>query len=109
MVALGAAMVGGACLVGNLFVGSDPLGWAGLGLIGLALAVLGAGLVRQAWLSPICAAGALALGWAVLEIARAAAPERQLHAVLGGGASLCVAVVTMRRPAAAERPGNHRG
>lgn len=111
VVALGAALVGGVALVVTLFVDADALTWVGLGLLAVAIAVVGAGLVRAWWLMLVTAAGAVALGWALLETARDLAPDREVDAVVGGIATLCVAVAVLRgsrRPARAERPGNHR-
>jgi hypothetical protein len=114
-VALGAALAGGVCLVAHLFVGPDPLAWVGLALLGVAVAVVGGSLVRQPWLVLVTAAGSVGLAWASLEALRAVAPDRELEGVVGGLATLCVAVA-MLRPAAepsrreegADRPGNHR-
>ena len=88
-----------------------PLAWVGLGLLAVAVAVVGAGLVRESWLTVVSAAGSVALSWAVLEVLRDVAPDRELEAVVGGLATLCVAVAMMRRATPAvpvERPGNHR-
>jgi hypothetical protein len=110
-VALGAGLLGGIGLVANLFVDRDELGWVGLGLIGVAVAVAGAGLVREAWLKLVCAAGSVALGWSLLEVLHEAAADRTVDAVAGGLTTLCVAVAVVRRPARPEEParrGNHR-
>ena len=108
IVALGAALAGGACLVANLFVDHDALAVAGLVVLAVAVAVVGARLVRAPWLAVVCAAGAVALAWAVLEVLREAVPDLELEAVVGGVATLCVAVATMRPHPAPQRPGNHR-
>ncbi|MCW2815788.1 MAG: hypothetical protein JWN84_3243 [Nocardioides sp.] len=111
VVALGAALVGGVGLVAHLFVDAGVLWWTGLALLGVAVAVVGAGLARVPWLAAITAAGAVVLAWAVLETARNAVPDPQLGAVVGGIATLVVAVTVLRRPPAGHpttRPGNHR-
>ena len=96
VVALGAALTGGVALVAHLFVDVDVLTWIGLGLLGIAVAVVGVGLTRTWWLAVVTGLGAPALGWAVLEVARDAAPDREVEAVLGGLATLCVAVAVLR-------------
>ncbi|MDO9455327.1 hypothetical protein [Nocardioides sp.] len=111
VVALGAALAGGVCLVAHLFLDVDVLSWLGLGLLGVAAAAVGAGLVRARWLAVVTATGAIALAWAVLELAHDLAPDRAVEAAVGGLASLCVAVAMLRRPdpaGQAGRPGNHR-
>ncbi|WP_148611690.1 hypothetical protein [Nocardioides rubriscoriae] len=108
---MGAALVGGVCLVANLFVDADLLSVVGLVLVSVAVAVAGAGLVRAWWLTIVCGAGSVALALAVLAVLRDAAPDREVDAVLGGVATLCVAVALLRRPrpeVAVARPGNHR-
>ncbi len=107
-VTLAAALLGGVLLVANLFVDADALAWAGLALVGLAVAALGARLVEQPWLAVITAAGSVALGWAVLAVLNEAVDGRQLDAAVGGVATLGVAVAVMRSPTARDRPGNHR-
>jgi hypothetical protein len=115
VVASGAALVGGVALVAHLFVGVAALAWVGLGLVGIAVAVLGAGLARAWWLALLTGLGALALGWALLEVVRDVASDREVDAVVGGLATLGVAVAVLRSsrrpgPAAsgAGHPGNHR-
>ena len=118
--ALGSALAGGVFLVGNLFVDADALTWIGLALLAVAVAVVGAGLARAAWLAAVTAVGSVALAAAVLEVGREIAPDRTVEAVAGGLATLCVAVALLRghraepgqgpaptRPAST-RPGNHR-
>lgn len=107
-VALGAALVGGVCLVANLFVDADALARAGLGLLCVAIAVVGAGLVREAWLMVVSSAGSVALSWAVYEALRDVAPDLQLEAAVGGVATLCVALAVLRPSKPVTRPGNHR-
>ncbi len=102
---MAAALLGGICLVAHLFADAATLMGAGLALLAVAAALVGAGIVRQPWLAVITAGGSVALGWAVLEVARELAPDREAEAVLGGLASLCVAIGVMRRP---PRRGNHR-
>lgn len=104
-VALAAALVGGVVLVANLYVDRDAVSWAGLALLGVAVAVVGAGLVRVAWLRLVSAAGSVALSWAVLESVREVAPDRELEAVLGGLATLCVAIATVRGNAGSRSGG----
>ncbi|WP_345455425.1 hypothetical protein [Nocardioides marinquilinus] len=100
------ALVGGVLLVVHLFVVADWLSWTGLGLVGLAVALAASRLGRAPWLSLVCAAGALGLAWAVLETGRELGPDREVEAVVGGLATLAVAVAVMRTPV--RRPGNHR-
>lgn len=115
VVALGAALAGGVGLVAHLFVDSGVLWWTGFALLAVAVAVVGAGLARVPWLAAVTAVGAVVLSWAVLETARDAFPDPQLGAVVGGLATLAVAVAVLR-PAPATgpttrpttRPGNHR-
>ena len=115
ILALGGALVGGVALVTHLFVDVDALTWAGLALVGLAVAVVGAGLARAWWLALVTGLGAAALAWTVLEVAREAVPERDVEAVVGGLATLCVAVAVLRSPRVPDagdggvaRRGNHR-
>lgn len=121
VVALDAALVGGVCLVAHLFVDVALLTAVGLVLVGVAVLVVGAGLARARWLTLVTGAGAVALAWAVLEMARELAPDRDVEAVVGGLATLCVAIAVLRpgpgspgspagpagRPAGT-RAGNHR-
>ncbi len=115
IIALGAALLGGVALVAHLFVDADALTWAGLLLVGLAAAVAGARLARAWWLTLVTGSGSVALGWAVLEAARESAPDRDVEAVVGGLATLCVAVAVLRPPRAPDpdqgdvaHRGNHR-
>lgn len=98
---LGAALVGGICLVANRFVDVDPLSWLGSALLAVAVLVAGAGLARAWWLTVVTGLGAVALAWALLEVAYDAAADRDVEAVAGGLATLCVAVAVLRpaRPA----------
>lgn len=110
-VVLGAALLGGVCLVANLFVGAAALSGVGLVLLAVAVAAIGASLVRATWLMAITASGAVALGWAVLEVLRDVAPDRQVEALVGGCATLYVAVAVLRAPRGGSRTtrrGNHR-
>ena len=110
-VVLGAALLGGVCLVANLFVMADVLDVGGLVLVGLALAGAGAGLARVPLLRVVCAAGSVALGWSLLEVLHDVVDPHQVDAAVGGLATLCVAAaVLLGRPAAAAAPprGNHR-
>ena len=107
--AMGAALGGGVCLVANLWVDLTALTWTGLALLGVAVVVVGASLVRRPWLAVVAAAGSVTLAASVLDVARSGAPDREVDAVVGGLATLCVAVAMLRGPAAPRpRPGNHR-
>ncbi|WP_134766817.1 hypothetical protein [Nocardioides sp. 1609] len=92
----GAALLGGIVLVAHLFVADQRFGWVGWGLVGVAVALAGAGLARPRVLALMGAIGALTLGWAVLEVGHELASERQLGAVVGGLATLSVAVTVLR-------------
>ncbi|MEO9324270.1 hypothetical protein ABFT23_12325 [Nocardioides sp. C4-1] len=116
LVALGSALAGGMCLVANLFVDVEALSWVGLGLVGLAVLVAGARLVRAPWLAVVSGVGSLALAWALLETLRDEVPSsaREVEAIAGGVATLGVALAVLRRTPAtpgtggAARAGNHR-
>jgi hypothetical protein len=99
-VVLGAALLGGVCLVADLFVMADLLDAVGLVLVGLAVAGVGAGLARGPLLRIVCAAGSVALGWSVLQVLHDVADPHQVDAGVGGLATLCVAAMVLR--------GNHR-
>ena len=106
---LGAALVGGICLVARLFVDAAALEWVGLVLLAVAVGAAATGLVRQPWLAAVAGAGSVALAYAVLETARSVGPDREVVAVAGGLATLCVAGALVRGPRRqVDRPGNHR-
>ena len=112
---LSAGLMGGVAWVANLFVDSDALSVIGTVLLGLAVLVVGGRQARQTWLSVITAAGSVALFWSLLELLRDVYDDRVLEAVLGGVASLVVAIVVARSPGgsgldrAVAKRGNHRG
>ncbi|CAN5645034.1 hypothetical protein BH11ACT8_BH11ACT8_24040 [soil metagenome] len=114
-VVLTAALLGGMVWVADLFVDRVALSVTGAVLLGASVLFWGAGLVRQAWLAAITGAGAVILAWSILSLLRDAADDRVLEGVLGGLASLLVAVGVARGPrearasATGRTAGNHRG
>lgn len=98
IVAMAAALVGGVSWVANMFIDLAPLLWAGYALLGVALAAVGSSLVRQLWLKTIAAVGTVGLTGSVVELARDATDDRLLEGVLGGVATLLVALSLLHRP-----------
>ncbi|QCW51826.1 hypothetical protein FE634_17960 [Nocardioides dongxiaopingii] len=92
----GAALLGGIVLVAHLFVADQRFGWVGWGLVAVAVALAGAAVARPPLLALVGAVGAVALGWAVLEVGQELASERQLGAVVGGLATASVAIAVLR-------------
>lgn len=106
-VAMGTALVGGTCWVANLFVDEPALSVTGLVLVLVAVAAVGAGLVRKAWVGVVSASGSAALTWSVIELLRGSADDRTLEAVLGGVATVLVALAVVRRPVRPANPAPH--
>lgn len=103
------ALLGAVLWVANLFVARTVLEWLGATLVGVAVASGGASLVRVAWLRLVAAAGAVALGVSVWQLALTAVDDQALEGLLGGVAAFVVAVSVLRGPGVPQpRPGNHR-
>lgn len=123
VLALVAGLLGGACwvarwgadLAGNAPTWSEQVYWVGLGLLGLALACAGGGLVSRSaiWLRLIVAAALPLLVWSVYAVVKGDEEAIMLDGVLGAVAivgSLGLYALTGRDAAAAEskrRPGSH--
>lgn len=95
---LTAALLGGASWVANLYVDAAALSVVGAVLLGLAVLLVGARLAGRAWLRVVAAAGALLLAWSVLGLVRDGVADDLLEAVVGGAASLLVAIAVARGP-----------
>jgi len=123
VLALVAGLLGGACwvarwgadLAGNAPTWSEQVYWVGLGLLGLALACAGGGLVSRSaiWLRLIVAAALPLLVWSVYAVVKGDEEAIMLDGVLGAVAivgSLGLYALTGRDAAAVEskrRPGSH--
>jgi hypothetical protein len=118
-------VLGGGCWVARWIAGDPGWGeaahWAGLVLLAVALAVVGAGLVSRSalWLRAIVAVAFPLLVWSVYTVVRGSGDGIGLDGVVGAVAlvwSLVVLGLALRRrhgsspqPAKAERrkPGSH--
>jgi hypothetical protein len=130
VVAAVGGVLGGGCWVARWVAGDPAWGdaahWAGLGLLALALAVVGAGLVSRSalWLRVIVAVAFPVLVWSVYTVVRGSGDGVGLDGALGAVAmlwSLVVLGLTLRgrsgRPAdvpaavpdkpARRKPGSH--
>ncbi|HEX6148337.1 hypothetical protein [Nocardioides sp.] len=124
VLALVAGLLGGACwvarwgadLAGDEPTWSDPIYWVGLGLLGLALACAGGGLVSRSatWLRLIVAAAFPLLVWSVYAVVKGDSEAIMLDGVLGAVAlvgSLALYSLTGGRrtedAAPRRRPGSH--
>ncbi len=107
VVALTAGLLGGIAWVANLWVEQDAVSWAGLALLAVAVAAVGAELVRQPWLQLISAVGSVALVVSVVEVLRAEVDDRPLEGVVGAAATLAVALAVWGGPGR-NSSGNHR-
>ena len=121
VLAAGAALLGGLCWVARWVVeldSGDP-DWgsrahvAGLVLLGVALAGVGAGLVSSsaAWLRVIVAVAFPALVWSVWSVVRGEGGSIALDGVVGAVAALmgAVGLVVARRRARRERRRRRSG
>lgn len=122
VVAATAALAGGLCwtarwgadLAGSSPGWADAASWAGLVLLGVALAAVGAGLVRAAWLQAIVGVAFPLLVWSVYAVLRGDGDGIALDGVLGAvallaGAGVLVASLRHHRAGveAARRHGAH--
>jgi len=123
VLALVAGLLGGACwvarwgadLAGSTPTWADPAYWIGLGLLGIALACAGGGLVSRSavWLRLIVAAAFPLLVWSVYAVVKGDDDAITLDGVLGAVAivgALALYSLTGRNPADPEphhRPGAH--
>ena len=123
VLALVAGLLGGACwvarwgadLAGSAPAWSESVYWVGLGLLGLALACAGGGLVSRsaAWLRLIVAAAFPLLVWSVYAVVKGDQEAIALDGVLGAVAivgSLALYSLTGRHvpePEPRRRPGTH--
>ena len=103
LVATAAALLGGVCWVAHYFVDQAALLWTGGVLLAVATAALGASLVRHPGIKVVAAVGAVLLAASVVELMRGAADDLVVELVVGGAATLLVALSLVRRPAR----GNH--
>ncbi|MCW2765334.1 MAG: hypothetical protein JWO11_1293 [Nocardioides sp.] len=101
-----AGLLGGACWMVRAFADSDGLRWAGLVLLGLAVAATGAGLVKAAWLRLLVATAFPVLIWSVLEVLHDAGGTNatDVDAAAGGAVALVAIIVLVR---AATRARDH--
>lgn len=119
-------VLGGGCWVARWIAGDPAWGdaahWAGLGLLAVALAVVGAGLVSRSalWLRAIVAVAFPVLVWSVYTVVRGSGDGVGLDGALGAVAmlwSVVVLALTLRgrseapdaapdRPAR-RKPGSH--
>ena len=123
VLALVAGLLGGACwvarwgadLAGSAPAWSEQSYWIGFGLLGLALACAGGGLVSRSaiWLRLIVAAAFPLLVWSVYAVMKGDEDAITLDGVLGAVAivgSLALYALTGRNAAVPEprrRPGTH--
>lgn len=101
-----AGLLGGACwvarwgtdLAGDVPAWADGAYWAGLGLLGVALAGIGAGLVSSsaAWLRVIVAVAFPLLVWSVYQVVKGAGDDLRLDGILGVVAIVGSAVMLLR-------------
>lgn len=121
LVAAAAAVAGGLCwtarwgadLAASNPGWSDLAYWAGLVLLGVALAAVGAGLVRAAWLQAIVGIAFPLLVWSVYALVHGDGEGIVLDGVLGAAAVLLGVVLLLTRrhhragAEAARRHGAH--
>ncbi len=103
LVATAAALVGGIAWVANYFLDLDVLVWAGGVLLAVAVAAVGASMVKHPGIKVIAVVGALLLAGSVYSLILESADGDVVHLVAGGLATLLVAVAYARRP----HSGNH--
>lgn len=115
VLAAAAGLLGGACWVVRWVAGegaawSDAASWTGLALIGVALAVVGAGLVNRSavWLRVIVAIAFPLLVWSVLSVLRGAGDGRVLDGVVGVLAILLALVDLVRSRSGGDGDGPRR-
>lgn len=109
-----AGFLGGACwvarwvvdLAGDVPGWADGAGWVGLGLLAIALAGVGAGLVSSSagWLRVLVAVAFPILVWSVYAVVKGAGDDLRLDGILGVVAILCSVVLLLR--ARGESPGD---
>jgi len=115
-----AGVLGGACWVARWVAGregevaswADSAYWAGLALLGLALAGVGAGLVSRSavWLRVLVAIAFPLLVWSVYSVLRGADDDLRLDAILGGVAVVVFAGMLLRgRRARQAKPRRSHG
>ena len=116
-VTMAAGVLGGGCWLARLVLdvagtdGSDRGGlldvlqWAGLVLLGVALAALGAGLVgRELWLRAVVAVAFPLLVWSVLEVLHPVGNPAVVDGLLG----VAVLAICARRLTRGADPGHER-
>jgi len=101
-----AGLLGGACWVvrwvadlsGDVPGWADGAQWAGLGLLGVALAGVGAGLVSRSapWLRAIVAIALPLLVWSVYSVIKGSGEDLRLDGILGVVAILGSTVMLVR-------------
>ena len=111
-------VLGGGCWVARWIAGDPAWGdaahWAGLGLLAVALAVVGAGLVSRSalWLRAIVAVAFPVLVWSVYTVVRGSGDGVGLDGALGAVAmlwSVVVLALTLRgRSEAPDRPARRK-
>ena len=101
----------GADLAGDDPSWGQPVRWAGLVLLVLALAVVGAGLVSRSalWLRVIVAVAFPLLAWSVYSVVRGTDDDITLDGILGAIACVAFVVALLRRPQTRSQPdpGRH--
>lgn len=114
-VAAAAGLLGGACWVVRWVADpswADAAHWVGLGVLGVALAGVGAGLVSSSatWLRVIVAVALPLLVWSVYSVVKGSGDDLGLDGVLGALAMLGSAVMLVRARGERlddERPRSH--
>lgn len=111
ILAAAAGLLGGACWVVRWVADpswADAAHWAGLGLLGLALAGVGAGLVSRGagWLRAIVAVALPLLVWSVYSVVKGTGDDLGLDGMLGVVTVLGSAVMVLR--ARGERPDHQQ-
>ncbi len=106
VLAAAAGVLGGACWVvrwiadvaGDVPGWADGAHWAGLGLLGIALAGVGAGLVSSsaAWLRAIVAVAFPLLVWSVYQVVKGDGDDLRLDGILGVVAVLGSTMMLLR-------------
>jgi hypothetical protein len=119
VLALVAGVLGGACWVarwGADLAGGDPgwggtAHWLGLGLIGLALAALGAGLVHKGavWLQVIVAIALPLLVWSVYAVVKGEGEGIALDGVLGALAAVLSIALLLAGPRGSDQAPQRHG
>jgi hypothetical protein len=122
VLALVTGLLGGGCwvarwgadLAGSPPTWSDTVYWVGLGLLGLALACAGGGLVSRSagWLRLIVALAFPLLVWSVYAVVKGDADDVRLDGVLGGVAivaSVALFALASRHAAGSEPPRRSHG